>query len=229
MASMRRYQWLVASGIVVLIIGIGAVIVSNQILDPGSKNDTSTDLRTPVVTIPPTYYFDVVPEQSHVDFTTEVTGLGTVEGVFPVEGGTIQLEPVGNELRVHVYLEIAVDRVEANGLVQLALRAAMKTGDYPLAFYVAESKELVPVTEEEIAFTLDGTLDVHNVEHAHTMTVRAQLVKGSMWAIATSDLDLADHAVEFPPPIESSTIKMTANLQAVETVKPDTATETAAP
>ncbi len=229
MASMRRYQWLVASGIVVLIIGIGAVIISNQILDPGSKGDTSTDLRTPVVTIPPTYYFDVVPEQSHVDFTTEVTGLGTVEGVFPVEGGTIQLEPAGNELRVHVYLEIAVDRVEANGLVQLALRAAMKTGDYPLAFYVSESKELVPVTEEEIAFTLDGTLDVHNVEHAHTMTVRAQLVKGNMWAIATSDLDLADHAVEFPPPIESSTIKMTANLQAVESVKPDTATETAAP
>ena len=43
-----------------------------------------------------------------------------------------------------------------SAMVDRVLRAAMATGDYPIAFYVASSRDLVPVTEEEITFTLDG-------------------------------------------------------------------------
>jgi hypothetical protein len=97
----------------------------------------------------------------------------------------------------------------------------MKTGDYPLAFYVAESSGLVPVTEEVITFMLEGDLDVHNVVQPHRMSVEAQAVGVEMWAIATSDLDLGLHGVEFPALIESSTIKLTARLWAYEGGDPD--------
>jgi hypothetical protein len=225
----RRYRVTpgLAAVVVILVAGvlIAGIIVSTHLLDPGHKGDTSSDLATPVLATPKVREFDVIPDQSRVDFTTEVTGLGTVQGVFPVQGGTIRLEPVGSELRVHVYLEIDVDQVDSSNLVKMALRAAMKTGDYPIAFYVAESRELVAVTEEEIQFTLDGTLEVHNVKHAHTMSVRAQLVGSDMWAIASSELDLANHDVKFPPPIETTSIMMAAHLQAVEVENPDATSE----
>ena len=44
----------------------------------------------------------------------------------------------------------------------------------------------------------------------------AQLVGGDLWAVATSDLDLANHEVEFPPMIGNSAIQLTARLEAVE-------------
>jgi hypothetical protein len=55
------------------------------------------------------------------------------------------------------------------------------------------------------------------VTHEHSMAVRAQLVGRDMWAIATSDLDLSNHGVEFPALIGSTTIQLTARLQAYET------------
>ena len=161
--------------------------------------------------------FEVSPDELQVDFTTEVRGVA-LEGVFPVKEGTITLEPVGNELRVLVRLNIDVDSVDTGStMVDRVLRGAMATGDYPIAFYVASSRELVPVTEEEITFTLDGDLEVHNVAHAHSMAVKAQLIQGHMQAVATSDLDLAEHGVEFPAIVGSTVIKLTARLQAYET------------
>jgi hypothetical protein len=81
---------------------------------------------------------------------------------------------------------------------------------------VATSREPVPVTEEEIRFMLDGDLEVHNVTHEHSMSVNAQLVGKDMWAVATSDLDLGDHGVEFPAFVGSTVIQLTARLQMVE-------------
>ena len=48
------------------------------------------------------------------------------------------------------------------------------------------------------------------------MTVNAQLVDEKMWAIATSDLDLGNHGVEFPSFMGSTVIQLTARLQLVE-------------
>lgn len=191
-----------------------ALLAAVTWLDPGSKNDRTTGLVTPTLAASGARVFAVAPDESRVEFTASVRGV-PLAGVFPVERGTITLEPVGDALRVLVALEIDVDSVEtANAAISQVLRAAMATGDYPIAFYAATSRELVPVTEEEIAFVLDGELDVHNVAHPHAMDVRAQLVGGDMWAVATSALDLADHGVEFPAIFGDTTIQLTARLQA---------------
>lgn len=196
---------------------IFAVVVGLvQVLDPGSKHDTSTDLVTPTLAALNARAFEVSPDESQIDFTTQVNGV-ELSGVFPVAEGTITLEPVGSKLRVLVRLYIDVDSVDTgNPMVDRVLRVAMATGDYPLAFYVSSSRELVPVTEEVITFTLDGDLEVHNIAYAHIMFVEAQLVGSDMWAIATSDLDLNNHGVEFPSFVDSSVIKLTAHLQAYE-------------
>jgi polyisoprenoid-binding protein YceI len=203
--------------IAVLIVITAASVAFSQWLDPGNKGDTSTDLVTPTIAAASARMFDVLPDESHVDFTVEMRGL-TLDGVFPVQAGSITLEPVGDQLRVIVQLDIDVDNVETgNAGVNQILRATMATGDYPIAFYVATSHDLVPVTEEVIAFTLHGELDVHNVDAPHNMAVQAQLVGHKMWAVATSDLDLGQHGVEFPSFMGSTVIQLTANLQMVET------------
>jgi hypothetical protein len=216
MSQKRRMTFVFGLAAVILIAGIA---VYQIVLDPGDKGDTSTDLVTPTVETRAARVFDVSPEKSKVEFVTNVRGV-EFQGVFPVKGGTITLEPVGDELQVHVYLEIDVDNVDADALVKPVLRTSMKTGDYPLAFYVAESRTLVPVTEEVITFDLDGELDVHNVTHTHSMAIEAQAVGQEMWAIATSDLDLGQHGVEFPALIDSSTIQLTARLWAYEGGEP---------
>ena len=211
-----RRSLIIAFLIAVLIVITAASVAFSQWLDPGNKGDTSTDLVTPTIAAANARVFDVVPAESQVDFTVEMRGL-TFDGVFPVQEGSITLEPVGDQLRVIVQLDINVDAVETGnaGLNQI-LRATMATGDYPIAFYVATSHDLVPVTEEEIAFTLDGELDVHNVDAAQAMTVKAQLVDHDMWAVATSHLDLGQHGVEFPSFMGSAVIELTARLQMVE-------------
>jgi polyisoprenoid-binding protein YceI len=212
----RRYVG-IGLGIAVVIVFVMGTASYWRWLDPGHKHDTSTDLVTPTISAGTARVFEVAPAESQVDFVTEVSGI-QLAGVFPVDGGTITLEPVGSELRVLVRLNINVDAVHTgNGLVDRVLRGAMATGDYPIAFYVAASRGNVPVTEEEITFMLDGKLEVHNVEHEHSMSVRAQLVGSDMWAIATSDLDLANHGVQFPAVIGSTTIQLTAHLIAYET------------
>ncbi|MBI5961259.1 MAG: YceI family protein [Chloroflexi bacterium] len=214
MALVKRRRLVIGFVLAVLGLVILILIALTQALDPGDKHDTSTDLVTPTLAVQNARLFEVSPQESRVDFTTQVNGVA-LDGVFPVKEGTITLEPVGSKLRVLVRLYIDVDSVDTgNPMVDRVLRVAMATGDYPLAFYVSTSRDLVPVTEEEIAFELDGDLEVHNVAHEHQMSVRAQLVGDDMWAIATSDLDLGNHDVEFPSFVNSSVIKLTAHLQA---------------
>ncbi len=229
----------VVAGVAVAAVGIWALIGE---LDPGDKGDetilvdvpaldptaqTSPEhtpsLRpptqpqhTPTATMVPLREFAVAPDESRVDFLVKMQGL-EFEGVFPIREGQITLEPVGRELRVYVYLEINVDEAQATELVTTVLRGAMKTGDYPIAYYAAQSQGLVPVTEDEISFELEGELQVHHaVNPAYTMTVQAQLVRGDMWAVATAPLDLTNHGVELPDLLNSGTIQLTAHLAAYQ-------------
>ncbi len=212
--------WMMFVGLV-LLVGVAAVIWgSAQWLDPGDKGDTSTDLMTPTPSTAQARVFDVSPEESQVDFVARVSGL-ELSGVFPVTEGTITLEPVGDELRILVRLNIHVDAMDTgNEGVNDILRGVMDTGDYPIAFYVATSRALVPVTGEVIEFDLDGDLQVHNVAQPYTMHVTAQLVGGDMEAVAVSDLDLADHDVQMPSIMGSTTIELTARLRAYEVESP---------
>lgn len=203
--------------LVLAALGALALWLSSVWLDPGDKGDTSTDLVTPTLSAADARVFEVAPDESQVDFIVSISGL-ELEGVFPVTGGAITLEPADGQLRVLVRLEIDVDHVvTGNKNVDMLMRGIMETGDYPLAFYIATSRDLVPVTEDMITFDLDGQLDVHNVADPHSMHVEAQLVGDSMWAVATSDLDLAEHAVQLPALVSgSTTIELTARLQAYE-------------
>lgn len=202
--------------LVAAVVVIGIVLVTSLWLDPGDKDDRTTDLVTPTLAARTARVFAVSADESRVEFVAEVRGV-ELKGVFPVEAGTITLEPVGDDLRVLVQLNIDVDHVDTgNAAVDQVLRAAMATGDYPIAFYVATSQGLVPVTGEPITFTLDGTLDVHNVEHAHAMAVDAQAVGPEMDAVARSELDLANHGVHFPAIFGSTAITLEAHLVARE-------------
>ena len=222
MALTLRHRLIIGLAIILLVLILAVTTVFSQMLNPGHKGDTSTNLVTPTLAARTARVFDVSAQESQVDFETDVHGI-PLKGVFPVEEGTITLEPVGSELRVLVRLNINVDAVTTgNVAVDRVLRAAMATGDYPIAFYVATSHTLVPVTEEPIQFALDGELQVHNVTHEHGMAVSAQLVGGDMQAVATSDLDLANHGVEFPAIIGSTTIRLTARLRAYEVEGPGT-------
>jgi hypothetical protein len=208
-----RRRLFIGFAIIILVLIVTVTTVFSQMLNPGHKGDTSTDLVTPTLSAATARVFNVAPQESQIDFGTDVHGI-SLKGVFPVEEGTITLEPVGSELRVLVRLNINVDAVTTgNVAVDRVLRAAMATGDYPIAFYVATSRDLVPVTEEPIEFVLE-----------HSMAVSAQLVGGDMQAVATSDLDLADHGVEFPAIIGSTTITLTARLRAYEVENPGTIT-----
>lgn len=209
--SLRTRRVLAGFAFLTILIISVAVFVLTFWFDPGNKHDISSDLETATITAQHVRIFSVSPSESQVDFVTEVRSL-KIRGVFPVEGGSISLEPVGDQLRVHVYLEINVDEVEISDIAKPFIRRAMETGDYPIAFYVATSRDLVPVTEEVITFVLDGELQVHNVTQPHSMDVEAQLVGNNMWAVATSDLDLAAHGVEFPAIFGSSAIGLTARL-----------------
>ncbi len=212
--SLRRFG---IGLLLAVLIGVALWAGSGLWLDPGSKNDRTSDLITPTLTTAAVRVFAVAPEESRVDFVAEVRGLD-LTGVFPVESGTITLEPVGEHLRVLVELNINVDRVDTgNPAIDRVLRGSMETGNYPVAFYVATSRDLVPVTDKEIMFVLHGDLEVHNVPHSHAMDVTAQLVGSDMWAIATSPLDLGEHGVTFPALIGSTAIDLTAHLQAYET------------
>ncbi|NDJ76643.1 MAG: hypothetical protein GYB65_10325 [Chloroflexi bacterium] len=238
--------------VVVLVgVGIVTVSAIIAELDPGDKGDTTvrfptytiaglaataTSLPTvspsplPTEALPtpsppaeplPIRFFDVSPELSQVDFGVEM-GAVTIDGVFPIRSGAITLEPVGDELRVYVWLEIEVDEVTADtALVETVLRGAMRTGDFPLSYYNAASQELVPVTDKVIYFALEGNLQVSGVVNdEYVMDVEAQLIGGDMTATAVAALDLSQHGIELPDVLAGSTITLTARLQAFQIDEP---------
>lgn len=193
-------------------------VVAGDLLDPGDRHDTTPDLTPP--TLAPEALlprvFEVAAGESRVDFTAQVAGVA-LDGVFPVRGGTITLEPVDDALRVHARLEIDVDGLETgNAVFDQVLRAALASGDYPLAFFAATSEQLVPVTEEPVAFTLAGELELHNVVRPHAMQVDAQLRAGTIRAEAVSALNLADHGVTLPALLGSPAIDLRAVITAHE-------------
>lgn len=217
----RRFQWMLGGLIgIMAALAVGWIAASGW-LDPGDKGDRTSSLVTPTLAGAGARVFAVAAQESRVDFIVRVYGL-ELNGVFPVQEGTITLEPVGEQLRVLVRLDIHVDAVEtANQAVSDLLRGIMATGDYPLAFYVATSQTLVPVTEEPVAFELTGDLEVHNVVAPHQMHVEAQLTGHVINALATSDLDLGQHGVALPPLVSgSTTIALTARLTAYEVDAP---------
>lgn len=218
---MRAFLALAVLVVCVLVIGT-VTVVSSQWLDPGDKGDISNDLVTPTPSTASARVFEVSPEDSQIDFVTDIFGV-ELSGMFPVTEGTIRLEPEGDQLRVLVSLTIDVDAVETTG--RAVLRGVMETGDYPLAFYVATSTTLVPVTEEPIEFDLEGDLQVHGVSQPHAMYVTAQLIGGDMEAVAVSDLDLANHGIDI---VGSPTIALTARLQAYEVESSGTSDTSAA-
>ncbi len=199
-----------ASVVAVVLVDLG------DLLDPGDRRDTEPDV-TPATLAPqalPARAFTVDPAASRVDFTAQVAGVA-LNGVFPVQSGTITLEPVEEMLQVHVSLQIDVDGLETgNSVFDRALRGALDSGDYPLAFYVASSDGRVPVTEEPVAFMLTGDLQLHNVVQPHPMHVDAQLTGATLNAVAASTLDLADHGVELPALLGSPNIELSAVIGA---------------
>ena len=98
-------------------------------------------------------------------------------------------------------------------------RCGPRSLDYPLAFYVAGSDGLVPVTEERVSFGLTGDLELHNVVQPHPMDVSAQVTGSTLEAVASSTLDLARHGVELPALLGSPAIDLRAVIVAHEATR----------
>lgn len=213
----RRRMALVVLLLALTTLAAVILILAGHLLDTGDRRDT-----TPIITPPDVSgssaarVFEVDPAASRVDFTAQVAGLA-LKGVFPVRGGAITLEPVEQELQVHAALEIDVDGLATgNAVFDRALRAALTSGDYPLAFYVASSDGRVPVTEAPVAFMLTGDLQLHNVVQPHPMRVNARLTGAHLDAVAVSALNLAAHGVDLPALLGSPVIELRAEIAAVE-------------
>src|SRR5690606_8567695 len=102
-------------------------------------------------------------------------------------------------LQVHVSFEIDVDGLStSNALFDRALRAARASGDYPLAFYVAGSERLVPVTEARVALRLTGDLERHRGVRRPPLDESAPGACSALEALASSTPALARHGVELP-------------------------------
>ena len=197
----------------------------------GGRDPASGALVTPPPTEAAATILHVYPAASRVGFDAQALGgRMQVAGTYGIVGGTVTLRPEADQLRIMVYLEIDTPSVTVgNGLVDEALKLGMETDLYPRAVFQASSVEPVPVTDEEVAFTLDGTLTLHGQTQPVQMTVGpATVIDNHMESTSSMTIDLANYGISLPAAVVNSTIVLDVQLSADE-APPPAPTEMTAP
>ena len=168
----------------------------------------------------------VWPAESAVAFTASALGGNlTIHGSYGVDSGRVTLQPEADALRVHAYLLIDTPSVTAgSAVIDEALKLGMETTVYPIATFDAVSTTLVPVTEESVTFTLEGTLTLHGQTQPVTMAVNpATVIDNHMEASARMQIDLADFGISLPGAVVDSEITLDVLLIADVDSPPPTA------
>ena len=162
-------------------------------------------------------------DESHVGFTAQALG-GSMEvaGSYDILGGNVILTPEDGQLRIRATLNIDTPSITVhNAVIDEVLRLGMEADTYPVAIFDATSTALVPVTEEEVAFILEGTLTLHGQTRAVTMTVEpATVIDNHLRSASRMTLDLADFGISMPEAMVDSTIVLDVTLVADETPPP---------
>jgi polyisoprenoid-binding protein YceI len=165
----------------------------------------------------------VWPDESTIGFSAQALGGSlTVQGTYDVTGGQVTLTPEADQLRVHAYLLIDTASVTVgNAVIDEALRLGMDTANYPIATFDARSTTLVPITEEEVEFILEGTLRLHGETQPVTMTIGpATVIDNHMIGHAQMGIDLADFEISLPEAVVNSAIQLDVLLIADITPPP---------
>jgi polyisoprenoid-binding protein YceI len=145
-----------------------------------------------------------------------------VEGTYGIQGGSVTLTPEDGQLRIRAYLEIDTPSVTVgSAVIDEALRLGMETDAYPVAIFDATSTELVPVTEEEVFFTLDGTLTLHGQTRPVRMSVGpATVIRNHLESASQMTFNLTDFGISLPEAVVSATIALDVHLSAALTPPP---------
>ncbi len=165
----------------------------------------------------------VYPTRSRVGFTAQALGERVqVEGTYGIQGGSVTLTPEDDQLRIRAYLEIDTPSVTVgSAVIDEALRLGMETDAYPVAIFDATSIELVPVTEEEVFFTLDGTLTLHGQTRPVRMSVGpATVIRNHLESASQMTFNLTDFGISLPEAVVSGTIALDVHLSADLTPPP---------
>lgn len=184
----------------------------------GCGDAPAAEALTPATSTPATaeaMILHVIPAESAVAFTAQALG-GRLDvlGSYGVLGGEVTLTPEDGQLRVTARVLIDTPSVSVgHNVVDEALKLGMETERYPVATFTATSTELVPVTEEEVAFSLAGTLTLHGETLPVTMHVGpATVIDEHMIATATMEIDLAEFGIALPEAVVNSEIALGVTL-----------------
>jgi polyisoprenoid-binding protein YceI len=173
----------------------------------------------PATTVPQTPRYQIDPAASIIRY--QATGALNLQlpGTFGVTGDAIILVPEGGAYRVKLDVVIDGTSVTAvNGLVRDALYNNLEVNKYPTARVVADSVELVTLTDGPIPFTASGTLTLHGVTRTIQLPIIMTISDGVLTANGETTLDLLDYAVNVPTAVMSSTITFKAEIRATEQV-----------
>lgn len=215
--SLRRLAALTG---LILLLGLLLAVVLLLVIH-GSRGPTARP--TPLPTEPSITTLHVYPAESQVGFTAKALGGSLeVEGSYAILGGYVTLTPEDGQLRIRAYLDIDTPSITVhNAVLDEVLRLGMEADAYPVAIFDATSTTLVPVTEEEVAFTLEGTLTLHGQTRPVTMTVDpATVIDNHLRSASRMTLDLAAYGISLPEAMVDSTIELDVHLVADETPPP---------
>ncbi len=208
-------------------IGIAVVLLLAACTPRPTPTPQPTQTPTVVATpVPESPHFRVDSRASIINYTTFGPAGLQFPGTFNTSGNAIVLVPEGEGYRVKIDVVIDGKSVTAvNGLVRGALYNGLEIDKYPFGHFVADSKQLIHLTNPEpIQFTASGTLELHGrtrqIDLPVTMTVR----DGRLQAAAETTVDLLDFEVNVPTAI----INSRTNFKVLIVAAQDSSTATAA-
>ncbi|MBN1965735.1 MAG: YceI family protein [Anaerolineae bacterium] len=172
---------------------------------------------TPAPTVTAPLLLNVIPAETRIGFTSAALGGSVqVQGTYGALGGVVAISEEAGQRRIRAVLLIDMPTVTVGmGLIDEALRLGLEAAAYPVGRFDATSTELVPITEEPIAFMLAGTLDLHGQVQPVTMVVdAATLINEHLHAQTTMSIDLANFGISLLEAVVSSRIRLDVTLVA---------------
>lgn len=173
----------------------------------------------PATAVPQTPRYQIDPIASIIRY--QATGALNIQlpGTFGVTGDAVLLVPEIGGYRVKLDVVIDGNTVTAvNGLVRDALYNNLEVSKYPTARVVADSVELVTLTDGAIPFTASGSLTLHGVTRTIQLPITMTIRDGVLTASGETTLDLLDYDVNVPTAVMSSTITFIAEIRATEQI-----------
>jgi polyisoprenoid-binding protein YceI len=157
--------------------------------------------------------YAIQPQRSIINYLATGALNLQLPGTFGVIGNDVQLVPEGDGYRVKIDVVIDGKSVTAvNDLIRSVLVINLEVDRFPTARFVADSVELIALSDGAIPFTASGTLTLHGQVRSIRMPIRMTVIDGLLTATGETRLDLLDYGVNVPTAIMNSTITFKATI-----------------